>query len=160
MLEGLLRQISSTRVGKAVQMRAGRGYKMDRDTADVWSVAGFLMAAALATTNSRVAAAQSPPPKIFNHSSARAVQSFWTPERMAAAKPMGMAAAGAPKRPAVAPLAPGAPGVGGGSLPGGARRGAIQPYQAPKSSLTAILLDGSYPGPNNTFEYFPKYRTY
>ena len=133
---------------------------MDRDASGAWSVAGFLIATALATTISGSAAAQSGVTKTVSRSTASAVQSYWTPERMAAAKPMGKVAAGAPTRPAAAPLATGAPGVGGGSLPGVARGGAIQPFQAPKSALTAIPLDGSYPGPNETFEYFPNYTKY
>jgi hypothetical protein len=95
---------------------------MDRYASSAWLVAGFLMATAAATTISGSAAAQSralPAPKIFNRSLASTVQRYWTLERMAAAKPMRMEAASTPKRPAVALLAPGAPGGGGGSLPGG-----------------------------------------
>ncbi|MGH6852040.1 MAG: hypothetical protein ACREDJ_02350, partial [Methylocella sp.] len=92
---------------------------MNRDISGAWPVAGFLMATALAITVSGSAAAQSGVTKNVSRSSASAVQSYWTPETMAAAKPMGKVAAGAPTRPAVAPLAAGAPGVAGGSLPGG-----------------------------------------
>ena len=133
---------------------------MDRDIPGAWRIAGFLMTTALAITIAGSAAAQSPGPKIFNQRGASATLNYWTPERMRAAKPMGMVAAGAPRRPVVAPLAAGAPGGGGGSLPGGARGGAIQPFRASQFALTPIPLDGSYPGPNETFEYFPKYRTY
>jgi hypothetical protein len=131
---------------------------MDRGVSGIWSVAGFLTASALATTISGIAAAQSPAPKIFNRSSASSVQNFWTAERMAAAKPKGMEVAGVPKRPAVAPLAPGAAGTAGGSLPGGAP---FRPFRFPlKPTAAPVPVDGSYPGPNETFEYFPRYRTY
>jgi hypothetical protein len=85
---------------------------MNRDASGAWRVAGFLMATALATTIS------SPAPAFFNRSSASAVQSYWTPQRMAAAKPKGILASGA-IRPTAAPLAIGAPGAAGGSMPGG-----------------------------------------
>jgi hypothetical protein len=68
---------------------------MNRDISGAWRVAGFLIATALATTISGSAAAQSPAPKIFNRSAASTVHSYWTPERMAAAKPKGILASGA-----------------------------------------------------------------
>ena len=89
---------------------------MNRDISGAWRVAGFLIATAVATTISGVAAAQSPAPKIFNRSAASAGQSYWTPQRMAAAKPKGIPASGA-IQPTAAPLATGAPGAAGGSLP-------------------------------------------
>ncbi|MGH6935949.1 MAG: hypothetical protein ACRED2_07175, partial [Methylocella sp.] len=76
---------------------------MDRDAPRAWPVAGFLMASALATTISGIAAAQSPTPTIFNRSGASTVQNYWTPQRMAAAKPMGIGAAGVARH-TVAPL--------------------------------------------------------
>jgi hypothetical protein len=116
------------------------------------------MATALATTISASAAAQSLTPKIFNRSPATTVQSYWTPERMAAAKPMELVVTGAPKRPTVAPLAAGRPGGGGGLLPGAAR---FRPFQASSTAIRNVVpLDGSFPGSHETFEYFPKYRTY
>jgi hypothetical protein len=87
---------------------------MNRGVSGAWRVAGFLIATALATTISGVAAAQSPAP---NRSAASAGQSYWTPQRMAAAKTKGILASGAIK-PTAAPLATGAPGAAGGSMPG------------------------------------------
>ena len=131
---------------------------MDRDAPRAWSVAGFLMASALATSISGIAAAQSPTPTIFNRSGASTVQNYWTPQRMAAAKPMGKEVSGLAKRPAVTPLATGAPGAAGGSMPGGLL---INRLQSPSRPTAApIPADGSYPGPHTTFEYAGRYLRY
>jgi hypothetical protein len=135
---------------------------MNRDVSGAWSVAGFLMAAALATTISGVAAAQSPAPKIFNRSSASTVQSYWTPERMAAAIPKGMVASGA-IQPTAAPLAAGAPGAAGGSLPGGQAINKLQLplLQSPSRPTAApVPLDGAYPGPYTSWQYAGRYLLY
>jgi hypothetical protein len=125
------------------------------------------MATAVATVISGSAAAQSPAPNTVtsvNRQGAGATLNYWTAERMGRAVPKRPAISGAPKRPASAPVAPGAPGAGGGSLPGGARGGAFQPVNQPfhgqKPALTPIPADGVYPGPNDTFEYVPRYRKY
>jgi hypothetical protein len=91
---------------------------MIRDASGVRSVAGFLMATALATTGSGSAAAQSAPPKISNDQPSAAIRNYWTPERMERATPMDIGISGGPKRPTQVPAATGAPGGGGGSLPG------------------------------------------
>ena len=132
---------------------------MDRDASGAWPVAGFLMATALATTISGFAAAQSPAPKIFSNSSASAVLSYRTTQRMAGAKPKGMIrASGAARRPTAAPLATGTPGAAGGSLPGGAP---IRPFQSPlKPAAAPVPLDGSFPGPHTTYEYAGRYLRY
>lgn len=131
---------------------------MNRDISGAWPVAGFLIATALAVTFSGVAAAQSPAPKIFSHSSASAAQSYWTPQRMEAAKPMGIRGSDAAKRPALVPQAAGAPGAAGGSMPGGPVNKSLQ---LPSKPIAApVPLDGSFPGPNTTFEYAGRYRRY
>jgi hypothetical protein len=135
---------------------------MNRDVSGAWRVAGFLMATALATTISGVAAAQSPAPKIFNHSTASTVQSYWTAERMAAAVPKGMLASGA-IRPTAAPLAIGAPGAAGGSLPGGPVNNRLQLplLQSPlKPTAAPVPADGAFPGPYTTFQYAGRYLLY
>jgi hypothetical protein len=89
-------------------------------------------------------------PTIRNTQPASAGPAYWTPERMAAAKPRELAVATTLdlRVPAVAvPKAPGAPGVAGGTEP---------PDQLPASMQDELdngaptPLDGSYPGPNNT----------
>jgi hypothetical protein len=135
---------------------------MNRDISGAWRVAGFLIATALATTISGSAAAQSPAPKIFNRSAASTVHSYWTPERMAAAKPKGILASGA-AQPAAAPLATGAPGAAGGSLPGGAAINRLQLplLQSPSRPTAApIPADGAFPGPYTTYQYAGRYLLY
>ncbi len=130
---------------------------MDRDASRAWPVAGFLMASALATTISGIGAAESPAPKIFSRSPASTVEGYWTPQRMEAAKPMGIGAAGAARH-TVAPLATGAPGAAGGSMPG---ESLTKRTQAPlQPTAVPIPADGSFPGPHTTYEYFGRYRKY
>ncbi len=78
----------------------------------------FLMATALATSISGVAVGQSAPPKISSDQPPAAVTNYWTPERMEKATPMDVGVSRGPKRPAQVLAAAGAPGGGGGSLPG------------------------------------------
>jgi len=135
---------------------------MNRDVSGAWRVAGFLLATALAITISGVAAAQSPAPKIFNRSSASAVQSYWTPQRMSAAMPKGIQASGA-IQPTASPLAVGAPGAAGGSLPGGQAINRLQLplLQSPSRPTAApVPLDGAYPGPYTSWQYAGRYLLY
>ncbi|MGB6176838.1 MAG: hypothetical protein WBF43_11015 [Methylocella sp.] len=137
-------------------------YKMDRNASGPWPVAGFLMATALATTISGSAAAQSPAPKIFSRSSASAAQSYWTPQRMAAAKPKGILASGA-IQPTATPLATGAPGAAGGLMPGGQAINRLQfpLLQSPSRPAAApIPADGAFPGPYTTYQYAGRYLLY
>lgn len=104
------------------------------------------------------------------------VQAYWTPDKMAAAisKDVSAVEPSSNVRQTAAPGASGAPGAAGGSLPtikgvtdvlvqgkpatatpapGGKRSSA-----APASTI--VPADGSYPGPNATYEYGPRYRTF
>jgi hypothetical protein len=99
---------------------------------------------------------------------AAAIHAFWTAERMKAAIPMDAhATRPAPAAPSSAPLAPGTPGAAGGMLPTvgdlAPSPGAAPPKPASvpqPASTTAPLASGSYPGPNTTYAYGPKFRTY
>lgn len=133
---------------------------MGRDSRRVCSFTCLLMAVALLAPG--VAAAQTATPTIVNRAPASATMNYWTAERMATAVPIDMGFTGGPILPSAAPQPTGAPGGGGGSLPG--QRASLDTI--PESALAAattpglVPADGPFPGPNTTFEYSPKYVTY
>jgi hypothetical protein len=125
---------------------------------------GASAACIIATTVFLVPAAawaQGAAPMIVNRAPASAGMHYWTADRMAAAVAVDLGLTGAPAAPAVAPKPSGPAGGGGGSLPGQQRASlsAISD-QAWAAAITPSPTDGSYPGPNTTFEYGPRFRTY
>jgi hypothetical protein len=144
---------------------------MERDTLGKWLIVGVTAALLVVISGSLgVAAAQSGAPMIFNSSPADTAK-YWTTERMKAAIPMDMVRQGGPTVPAMVPQPTGTPGVAGGSQPG--QSGSQVLKSLPQSlidesiresalsiSEQPVPADGSYPGPNNTFDYAPKYRKY
>ena len=127
-----------------------------------WPIISFLWLPALLIVIpglSGVAEAQRTP-TISNPTPLSNPTAYWTPATMAAAVPMDLVRPGAPT-PASAPasLAPGPPGGAGGSLPG--EEVNVGPGLRPELSGTGPTpADGSYPGPHDTYEYGPRYRTY
>jgi V8-like Glu-specific endopeptidase len=92
---------------------------------------------------------------------ARAVIRYWTPARMASARPVAGAAAGT-GAPAVSAgdSATGAPGTAGGYDPL-----SLSPVASPAAPINTTTTgvgpaDGSYPGPNDTFNWFGKTKAY
>lgn len=137
---------------------------LNRDATQVWSC--LIMATALAAVIPGVAVGQTP--MVVNHgratASSAAAVNYWTAAKMAAAAPMIKPVSKAPKQPAAGSTpATGTPGVAGGWRPD-----QPQSLLAPLSPLSgeatetssAVVADGSYPGPNETFEYFPRYTKY
>jgi hypothetical protein len=95
---------------------------------------------------------------------AAAVQAYWTPARMAAAKPMAGAVAGSAGAAAAttAAKATGTPGEAGGYVPRGLSTVPGPPNKLnPNVQNSSVLpADGGFPGPNDTFDWYPRYRTY
>jgi hypothetical protein len=100
-----------------------------------------------------------------------ALGNYWTAERMRATKPKdnGLVRPSGPV-PSAPALAPGNPGAAGGMFPTVSGVGE-EPLQNPKvgpqkESLSsggqtdAVAASGSFPGPNQTYYYGPKYRTF
>jgi hypothetical protein len=153
-------------------MLANQGkHRMDRGTLGKWLVVGVTAALLVVFSGSLgVAAAQSGAPMISN-SSANDAAKYWTPEKMKAAVPKDAALQGGPTVPATVPQPTGTPGVAGGSQPGKSESQGLK--SLPQSLLDesiresalsiseqSVPADGPYPGPNDTFEYAPKYRKY
>jgi hypothetical protein len=135
---------------------------LNRDAAYMWSP--LLVATALAAVVPGVAVGQSAYPRIVNGArgaSMAAVVNFWTAERMAAATPMLKSVSGSLKARAAAGSAPatGAPGAAGGGQPG-QPQSLSAPLSLTEPADSISPADGSFPGPHQTFEYFPRYRVY
>jgi hypothetical protein len=106
--------------------------------------------------------------------SAGPLANYWTADRMKAAKPKdpGPLVGPAPATPSAAPVPSGNPGTAGGMLPTVAGRGetelprpSVTPERqsllsSPKPASTVAPASGSFPGPNATYYYGPKFRTY
>jgi hypothetical protein len=111
-----------------------------------------------------VAAQNTPTPTIYNHSTASTTLNYWNAARLAAAVPVDMRLAGGESvQPAEAPASSGAPGAAGGIRP--VLKAAQNPEPPADSTLAGsaeeipIPADGSYPGPNTTYEYTQNYQT-
>ncbi|MBV8360595.1 MAG: hypothetical protein JO189_22075 [Deltaproteobacteria bacterium] len=144
---------------------------MNRDTMNRWLAAGMMMALLVVILGPfRVVTAHSAPLTV---SSSPAVDSakYWTPEKMKAAIPADVVRDDSPIVPAMVPQPTGTPGFVGGSRPG--KSGSQDLKLTPQSLLDEsiresalplseppALADGPYPGPNDTFEYFPRYTRY
>lgn len=93
-----------------------------------------------------------------------AVFAYWTPARMASAKPASEAVAGGSSVRAVnaGDTATGRPGVAGGYVPAGhpiLRSTGNRLNTSPRSS-SVLPADGGYPGPNDTFNWIGSYTTF
>lgn len=122
----------------------------------------LLFTGAGATGASRVAGEaalpSNPPAAVVSRQSAAAVYAYWTPARMAAAKPAAGATAGGPNIAAGAAgnTATGAPGLAGGYVPAGLSSvsGTGSSINRSATDATVSPADGSYPGPNDTFNWW------
>jgi V8-like Glu-specific endopeptidase len=88
---------------------------------------------------------------------AGATLAYWTPQRLAAAVPMKMA------RPSTGAVRMAAPPVASGTPRRAGGYSAVTGQMNEDASAIAganVPLDGSYPGPHDTFYYGPKYNTY
>jgi len=91
----------------------------------------------------------------------QSAMAYWTPDRMAAAIPKDISLPGGPQKPAELQLPSGTPGLVGGGRPG--QKPMQGPGLMPALELTSgapVPFDGGYPGPHDTYEYYPRYRTY
>jgi hypothetical protein len=129
-----------------------------------------LLAASLAlaaTLGSPMAHAQlvvhSPP----SAAAAAAIQAHWTPDRMKAAQPKdAQATRPGPATSSSAPLPTGIAGAAGGMLPTvgdlapGDDAAPLRHASVPKTASAVGAATGSYPGPNVTYAYGPRFRVY
>jgi hypothetical protein len=104
------------------------------------------------------------PPPAINQSPAYAGAAYWTPEKMAHAIPMDIhvaTPANAIKQTA-APGATGEPGATSGTPPGSSPGpvATFRPKAAPAAANVFLPQDGAYPGPNDTYYYGPRFRTF
>lgn len=106
-------------------------------------------------------------PRSEAQASAAAIYAHWTPERLKAAQPRD-AHSTTPRQaiPSSAPLPVGNPGAAGGMLPTvgdlAPAEGAppLKSPQVPVKAPAVTPSTGPYPGPNVTYAYGPKFRTY
>lgn len=87
-----------------------------------------------------------------------AVVSYWTPQRMASAKPAEVAltaSPGAAQAVNAGPSATGTPGLAGGYVPAGSSTVASPavPVNHSLKSSSVLPADGGYPGPNDTYNW-------
>ncbi|MFL6239243.1 MAG: trypsin-like serine peptidase [Actinomycetes bacterium] len=123
-------------------------------------VAGTVPAALLASQGAgasgtaRPAATPANPPALHNATpnGAAAVRAYWTPSRLAAAKPAVAHVSGQGVQASRAAATSGTPGVAGGITPGGVAGKTVRGAALPDAG-TVTPNDGSYPGPNDTFDY-------
>jgi hypothetical protein len=106
-------------------------------------------------------------PTIRADTSAAASKAYWTPERMASAKPLTGPEPASAQATVAGDSATGSPGVAGGLAP--ANLVAPGSAEAESSTSTAnfgktsagiVPADGGYPGPGTFFKWYPKYRQY
>lgn len=100
-------------------------------------------------------------PSLQNTKSIADLKAYWTPQRMASARSVDAVATSAPAPTVAGASATGAPGLAGGYVKQSLVESGAVPNQASALGTTSTGVtpaDGGYPGPNNTFEYFPKYR--
>ena len=127
-------------------------------------VALLAMGVGAAPANEKVAAVQTADyPTVRNTKTIAELKAYWTPETMASAQPVNPALSSAPAATIAGDSATGSPGLAGGVVKTGlVQKGAVATNQAPvgNSSTGVLPADGGYPGPNDTLEYFPKYRVW
>lgn len=98
--------------------------------------------------------------------SREAILSYWTPARMASAKPAQPAVGGTAAKGAKAGnagnTATGRPGLAGGYAPTGLQAGPAQgtTINTNTQSSSVVPADGGYPGPNDTYNWIGKQGTY
>lgn len=139
-------------------------------TARPWGrrVVPTLVGAAAAVLATSAAASANTPAVVSSHVSAAAQSralSYWTPARMAAAKPLdiGRPASSAARRTIAGDTATGKPGLAGGFVP---KHLAAAPDPAAGEVLSntsggvVAPADGAFPGPNQTWNWFQKYDRY
>ncbi|MBV8451605.1 MAG: hypothetical protein JOZ29_04955, partial [Deltaproteobacteria bacterium] len=143
---------------------------MDRDTVGKCLAVG-VAALLVAFSGSFGAASAQSDTAIIASAPAGNSAKYWTSDKMKAAVPMEMVRPGGPIVPETVPQPTGAPGIAGGSKPGqpGSQGLKLVPQSLLDESIRELALpiseppvpaDGPYPGPNDTFEYAPKYRKY
>jgi len=114
-------------------------------------------------TRHAAAMSANPPPAVVPaaklKASQRAIMSYWTPARMASAKPAqpalsGVAAHGS-KAANAGNTADGRPGLAGGYVPGGMHAEAAlgTTINTSAQSHSVLPADGGYPGPNDTYNW-------
>jgi hypothetical protein len=90
-----------------------------------------------------------------------AVRAYWTKAKMASARSADLVAGGQGKAVIAGNTASGKPGVAGGYVPASVANPTPAQASAPSVKSTGVLpADGGFPGPNTTFDWYPKYRTY
>jgi hypothetical protein len=98
--------------------------------------------------------------------SQQAIVSYWTPARMASAKPaqptVTSASAKGSKADNAGNTATGRPGLAGGYVPAGLHAGPAQGATINKNARSSSVLpaDGGYPGPNDTYNWIGKLNPY
>lgn len=119
---------------------------------------------ALADQNAPAAIAavtQTPGEVTVTNTSGFDAEAYWTPQRMAAAKPYDIARQGSPNASDTGAGPTSAPGGGGGSLPGGREPVAGPPVPTSNSqSSNPVPTDGPFPGPHSTWPWFGNYLRY
>ena len=144
---------------------------MDRDAVSRWLVVSVTAALLVVISGSLGLAAAQSAPLMVSSSPATDTAKYWTPEKMKAAIPADVVRDGSLTVPAMVPQPTGTPGFVSGSRPGqsGSQGVKLMPQSLLDESIRESALplseptvpaDGPYPGPNETFEYFPKYRVY
>src|SRR5215471_18668316 len=111
-----------------------------------------------------------PPPAVVPgakmKASQKAIMSYWTPARMASAKPAHPVVSGAAAKGAKADnagnTATGRPGLAGGYVPAGLHAASAQGGTINRNAQSSSVLpaDGGYPGPNDTYNWIGKLDPY
>src|SRR5215469_654871 len=122
-----------------------------------------MSSAGASPVRSAAAVSAKPPPAKVPAASMKAsrdaIMSYWTPARMASAKPaqpaLGAASARGSKADNAGTTATGRPGLAGGYAPAGLRAGSAQGATINRSAQSSSVLpaDGGYPGPNDTYNW-------
>jgi len=134
------------------------------------SAAVSMGSAGASPVRSAAAVSANPPaakvPAAKMKASREAIMSYWTPARMASAKPaqpaLGAASGQGSKADNAGTTATGSPGHAGGYVPGGLRAGQAQggTINANAQSSSVLPADGGYPGPNDTYNWIGPQGTY
>ncbi len=140
--------------------------------ATLGAVAATVSVGSAEASSARRAAAMptKPPPAVVPaaklKASQEAIMSYWTPSRMASAKPaqpvVGAASAKGSKADNAGNTATGRPGLAGGYVPGGLHAGPAQGATINTNAQSSSVLpaDGGYPGPNDTYNWIGKQGTF
>lgn len=145
------------------------GERTPRGVASRWAAAVALLGTLIVATDdvgasSSTSSAPRSAPTMGVYKAAPATEAaaseYWTKERLASAQPMVANRSGGPQKgPDGTTTTVGTPGAAGGYAPPTEDEGGGAPI-ATSSSGSPEAVDGSFPGPHSTWEWFGKYRVY